>query len=368
MVLHELADNAVNIYVGSEKISATQAVKQACAGKGLNDEQLSRVAGMANRAILRHTKSSADGIVPERFDTAKADQIVDMATEQSPSTTTDDVRKEHLEDTERLALTHQGAVETGGDPRPPIRDSVTGKGNSLSTASGPASLDEVRSMIRRDDRPFMSDTGGAFEQKVSANINGLRAAAGIEYQAPARVKLSEADHTDRVSDLTFEAHEARRVLGGRLALAEAELAGETAELARGIAHAEKSSGFTLGELLHATHCGMAAAEEASCDAAFKHSFPVIVQAARLDVDAAAGVAYDDQGQLKQSSVDDARARMVRRARVTAAAVDLDSPLCKQAGTVASAYEKWATLAQVDEQLASTARKGHEFLGDLGAPA
>lgn len=357
MNLHDLADNAVRVYL-TEKCSAADAVRKSCRGKGLTNEQVARVSGMTNKAILRHNKKSSAGSAPERFETSKADAVIDMSMAQPRGATTEDVLKEHHKSTEQQMLRLQGSPATaqGAPVDPPaVRDSVVG---DSPTASGPASLDEVVTMLRRNNRPAMSDMGGDLERKVSF----LRAATGIaprESKVDTRDKLSGA----RVDRLVSEAWAAKERAGAKQLEARLKVSGLCTSLAHQISRLEKTSGFTLGELLSVVHAGMSAAKTSSAKDAFNAVFQETAEKARLDLDAAASCARDDEGQLKRSEIDTARARLSVRPEV-GDAVDPNSSLYKAASDVAVAFEDVVVLGVAEARLAASALRGADAAESL----
>lgn len=353
MNLHDLADNAVRVYF-TEKCSAADAVRKACRGKGLNREQVARVSGMTNKSILRRNKQSAAGSAPERFETSKADEVIDMAMAQPKSATTEDVLKEHHTSTEQQMLRHQGAPATaqGAAVNPaPVRESVVG---DAPNASGPASLEEVTAMLRRDNRPSMSDMGGDLERKVSF----LRAAAGIaprKHTPEGTDKLSGA----RVDRLVSEAWAAKERAGSKQLEARLKVSGLCTSLAAQLSRLEKTSGFTLGELLSVVHAGMESAKTSSSKEAFNAVFQEAAKKARLDLDAAASCARSEDGHLKRSEIDAARARLSVRPE-TQGAVDTESPLFKESAEMAAAFEDVVVLGVAEARLAAAAIRGGDF--------
>jgi len=352
MDLNALADKAYALQQ-STGMKMSAAVRETIQGLGLPYEKVHRVTTAANRAKLSadRRKASEEVGVPSRWDTAKPEDVI-RNTDRGASggaATTEDLIEEFA------ASPAANAEELDGT------DDIVRDGVSSGTAStNVATLAEVQAMLdagtsgwteNKQEDPQTKEA--SMEKEASHRLDRLRGLTGI---APTPIQVQEKTAGVDVTDIHVGLVAAVNKNSGAVLAASLSLAGERAALATEVAAAEKTSGYSLGELLMLTKLAMdESCPELSKDA-FLDSFPAIADEVDLDLEAAGYNSRRGDGELNHRKIAATRDRLFIRDALANSEVEMGSSLAKSAMATVEAYKELAVRRRAEEILREKAQQ------------
>jgi len=286
--------------------------------------------------------------VPGRWETAKPEEVIRASDRGLASGvgTTEEIIEAEEASPEANAERFDGTDDV-------VRPQVVGKSEGSGTASTPpvATLAEVQKMISDGTSGWQED--GPIDSKTSADrhMTRLRRLSGI---APAPLPPPAPAEAVSVTDLHVGALEAMQKNSGVVAAARLALASERQKLASEVDSAERTSGYSLGELLMLTKVAMDTASPSLAKDAFLDAFPAIAEEVCLDLEAAAYATRAADGSLDMEKCSAAAERMRIRDQLDGSPVDMESVLAKSAAATAHAFETLVVRERAQEILVGQA--------------
>lgn len=374
--LQNLADRAVSIY-SREKISASNAVRKAVDGEGLNREQLHRVSTMANRTIHKMDKTSKAGspLWTSRWETSKPEDIIKSSAEGS-------VRDMKVKgDPEQEAHLGSGGSREGSGPTPfeasldhqlsslrKLRKALDGDvdgglakdtshGDNADATVAPITpeiadslLKDITPLSKRasvdalDVAPSYGQSGIPVEELQFSKVsNSIVHPKHREDRYIATRYMNDVESAkaslDLLQDRIFEYQGAIKTASVKLSDAKFSRAAAKASLLNAISFTVKKSGLTLGEALECVKLSLEH-PEVTGGVKVSHSgwlLDIVEEAIvdhGIDLDAALGELRDSKGNLLSGRVKEAQAQLSIRASVVRpdeygeVIQNLDAPLVK----------------------------------------